>query len=302
MKQTLVIGSTVIDVLLTVPRLPRRGEDLNISASACRMGGCAYNVYKTLRLFGSPALLCSPVGGGVYGRMVEERLAGEGLSPFVKLEAENGCCYCLIEEDGERSFLSLHGAEYLFSRTWMEGLDYSRTDSAFICGIEVEDPTGSEIVDFVYERPQLELYFAPGPRITRIGKDRMARLLARRDSRGDGPILHLNETEALEFSGRDTTEGAADFLFQRTENRLVITLGARGCYCRDKNGGAFVPGLPARPVDTVGAGDAHCGAIIACLKQGMDLRAACERANAVGAAVVEVPGANLDRLPPFHKT
>lgn len=297
MKQTLVIGSTVIDVLLNVPRLPRRGEDVNITASACRIGGCAYNVYRTLRLFESPALLCSPVGGGVYGRMVEEALAAEGVSPFVKLEAENGCCYCLVEADGERSFLSLHGAEYLFSRAWMEGLDYSRTDSVFICGIEVEDPTGDEIIDFVYERPQLALYFAPGPRIGRIGKDRMARLLARRSSCGEGPILHLNGAEAREFSGGDTIEGAADFLFRRTENRLVITLGAGGCYYRDKNGGGFVPGFPARPLDTVGAGDAHCGTIIACLKQGMDLRAACERANAVGAAVVEVPGANLDRLP-----
>jgi sugar/nucleoside kinase (ribokinase family) len=230
--------------------------------------------------------------------MVEEQLTAQGISPLVKLEAENGCCYCLVEEDGERSFLSLHGAEYLFSRTWMDGFDYSRTDSVFICGIEVEDPAGDEIVSFVYERPRLDLYFAPGPRINHIGKDRMARLLARRNSLGEGPILHLNETEALEFSGSNTVEGAADSLFRQTENRLVITVGARGCYYRDAQGGAFVPGLPARVLDTVGAGDAHCGTIIACLKQGMNLRAACERANAIGAAVVEVPGANLDRLPP----
>jgi sugar/nucleoside kinase (ribokinase family) len=286
-------------VLLTVPRLPRRGEDINITASACRIGGCAYNVYRTLRLFESPALLCSPVGGGVYGRMVEEQLTAEGTEPFVKLEAENGCCYCLIEADGERSFLSLHGAEYLFSRAWMDKIDYSRTDSVFICGIEVEDPGGEEIVNFVYERPHLDLYFAPGPRIGHIGKDRMTRLMARRNSRGEGPILHLNGTEALEFSGSTTIEGAADTLFHLTENLLVITLGARGCYYRDKTGGAFVPGLPARVVDTVGAGDAHCGALIACLKEGLNLRVACERANAVGAAVVEVAGANLDRLPPL---
>jgi sugar/nucleoside kinase (ribokinase family) len=293
MNQTLVIGSTVIDVLLSVPWLPRRGEDINITASSCRVGGCAYNVYRTLRLFESPALLCSPVGGGVYGRMVEEGLAREGISPFVKLEAENGCCYCMVEEDGERSFLSRHGVEYLFSRSWMAGLDYSRTDSVFICGLEVEEPTGDEIVDFVYERDRLDLYFAPGPRI-----NRMARLLARRNSLGEGPTLHLNETEALGFTGRNTVEGAAEALFEQTKNRLVITLGARGCYYRNKSGGALVPSLPVRALDTVGAGDAHCGALIACLKRGMDLPAACERANAAGAAVVKVPGPNLDRLPP----
>jgi sugar/nucleoside kinase (ribokinase family) len=240
------------------------------------------------------------VGSGVYGRMVEEHLAQEGISPFVKLDEENGCCYCLIEEDGERAFLSHHGAEYLFSRTWMDDLDYSQTGSVFICGIEVEDSAGGEIVDFVYDRAQLDLYFAPSPRISHIGKKRMARLLARRSALGKGPFLHLNKTEALEFSGKATVEDAADFLFQQTENSLVITLGERGCYYRDKNGsGGHVPGLPVRVIDTVGAGDAHCGAIIACLKQGMDLAAACTRANALGAAVVGAPGANLDKLPPL---
>jgi hypothetical protein len=53
----LVIGSTVVNVLLSVPRLPRRGEDINIGAAAYRLEGCAYNVYKTLRLFESSALL-----------------------------------------------------------------------------------------------------------------------------------------------------------------------------------------------------------------------------------------------------
>jgi sugar/nucleoside kinase (ribokinase family) len=308
MGQTLVIGSTVIDVLLGVPRLPGRGEDVNITTSAYRMGGCAYNVYRILRLFSSPALLCSPVGGGIYGRMAREGLAAEGISPFVNLEEENGCCYCLIEGDGERTFLSHHGAEYLFSRAWMEGIDYSRTGSVFVCGIDVEDPTGGEIVDFVYERAGLDLYFAPGPRITHIGKDRMDRLLARRGLSGRGPVLHLNRAEAMGFSGENTVEGAADFLFRQTGNSLVITLGAGGCYYREEGGGAFVPGLsvlpgfsglPVRVADTLGAGDAHCGAIIACLKQGMNLREACERANAVGAAAVGVPGASLDRLPPF---
>jgi sugar/nucleoside kinase (ribokinase family) len=298
MKQTLVIGSTVVDVLLSLPRLPRRGEDVNISSSVCRIGGCARNVFKTLCLFQSPALLCSPVGSGVYGRMVEERLAAEGIEPFVRVEAENGCCYCLVEADGERSFLSHHGAEYLFSRSWMEKLDYSGTDSVFICGLEVEEPTGDELVAFVLEHPELDLYFAPGPRIMFIPRDRMERLLARRSADGAGPFLHLNETEACGFSGRNGVEAAAETLAGMTGNTLVITLGERGCYCREKSGvGYFVPGFPARVVDTVGAGDAHCGAFIAGIKQGRELRQVCEIANKTGAAVVGIQGAVLDKLP-----
>ena len=299
MKQTLVIGSTVIDVFINIPSIPRRGQDINISGSEYRLGGCAYNVFKTLRLYNSPALLCSPVGTGVFGDMVREKLEEDGLKPFVSIEKENGCCYCLIESDGERTFLSHHGAEYLFSRSWMENIDFAGADGIFVCGIELEEETADEIVDFVFDHPELELYFTPGPRIMNIPQARMKRLLGRRDKNGNGPILHLNEYEAVYFSGEGSAEKGALFLAGITGNSVIITLGDKGCYCLEKNGkeGQLIPAFPAKVTDTVGAGDAHCGALIACLKQGMNLAEACLEANRIGAATVSVRGAVLTRLP-----
>ena len=302
MKQTLVIGSTVVDVLLGVPSLPLRGGDVNVLKQEYKVGGCAYNVFKTLQLFESPATLCSPVGQGIYGNMVRKHLEEEGLVPFVSLEEENGCCYCLVEGDGERSFLSFHGAEYLFSRSWMDKIDYSQTGSIFICGLEIEEATGGEIIDFVYEHPKLELFFAPGPRIRFIQGEKMDRLLSRRDKDGKGPFLHLNEIEAIRYSGLRKFNEAAEFIAGKTENGLVITLGQRGCYCLDKSSsekpdGHITAGFPATVVDTVGAGDSHCGAIIACLKSGMGLKEACRVANRIGAAVVSMRGSVLDKLP-----
>jgi sugar/nucleoside kinase (ribokinase family) len=298
MKQTLVLGSTVVDVLLSIPAVPRRGDDVNITASEYRIGGCAYNVFKTLQFFKSPALLCSPVGKGVFGSMVKNHFEKEGLKAFVSLEEENGCCYCLVEPDGERSFLSRHGAEYRFFRSWMEGIDYSQTGSVFICGLEIEEPTGEEIIDFVYEHPELELFFAPGPRIRHIQKEKMERLFSRRDSKNNGPLIHLNQTEAYRFTGKRTLDEAAGFLVEKTGNRAVITLGSQGCYCLEKawQEGRHVQGFPARVIDTVGAGDAHCGALIACLKEGMSLEEACREGNRIGAAVVGIKGAIPDTV------
>jgi sugar/nucleoside kinase (ribokinase family) len=229
--------------------------------------------------------------------MVREKLVLEGITPFVELKEENGCCYCLIEKNGERTFLSYHGAEYFFSRSWMKNIDYSHVGSIFICGLEIEEPTGAEIVDFVYEHPGPELYFAPGPRITHIARDRMERLFARR------PVLHLNKTEARSYAGSlakgnknivknargfPSTEEAAAILAERTGNTVVITLGSRGCYYR--NGGdkpapisGHVRGFPVIVQNTVGAGDAHCGALIVALKQGKSLEEACIIANKAGA-------------------
>ncbi|MCL2880068.1 MAG: PfkB family carbohydrate kinase [Treponema sp.] len=301
MKKTLVIGSTVVDVFIRIPELPRRGVDVNIYSSEYRIGGCAYNFYKTMELFKSPAQLCSPVGFGTFGRMVREQFRKEGLHPFVSLEKENGCCYCLIEPDGERTFLSHHGAEYLFSRSWMKDLDYSQTDSVFICGIDVEEPTGTEIIGFVIEHTGLGIFFAPGPRIVNIDPERMERIFGCRDKDGKGPFLHLSENEARNFTHMSNAEDGARFLAEKTGNTVVITLGRRGCYCLENAGmnGYLVPGYPAEVVDTVGAGDAHFGALVACLKDGLCLEEACRRANKIGAALVGIKGAVLDKLPEF---
>jgi sugar/nucleoside kinase (ribokinase family) len=237
----------------------------------------------------------------MYGRMVREHFEREGIAPFVSLEEENGCCYCLVEEDGERSFLSYHGAEYRFDRRWMtdaaaEGrLDFSRTDSVFICGIDVEDPTGDEIVEFAASHPELRPFFAPGPRIMHIPPDRLNRLLAL------GPFLHLNQTEARIFTGIEDISGAARALAARTGNSVVITLGKEGCYFLAASSAkansfaladgpvpadGFVPAPQVTVADTVGAGDAHCGAVIAGLKLGKSLKTACEIANKIGAETV----------------
>ena len=108
-----------------------------------------------------------------------------------------------------------------------------------------------------------------------------------------GPVLHLNEEESIAASGAETVEAAAECLSRRTGSSVVVTLGARGAYVWDGGAGALVGGVKARQVDTIGAGDAHAGAMIACRQMGCSLVEAVARANRVAAAVVEVQGALL---------
>ena len=138
MKQTLVIGSTVADVIVNVPSIPSTGEDVNILSQHIQLGGCAYNVAHILTLTKTPHMLCSPVGSGVYGDFVAAELKSFGIPCFVRLDVPNGCCYCVVEACGERSFMSYHGAEYVFSKQWMNSIDFTEVDSVYICGLEIE--------------------------------------------------------------------------------------------------------------------------------------------------------------------
>ena len=281
MKKILVIGSTVVDIILKLPYLPKSSEDVNITSMDYQIGGCAYNIYSALINMKIPALLCSPVGNGVYGNIVKEHFNKNGITPFITLKEENGCCYCLVEPDGERSFLSYHGAEYLFYESWMKNTDLSQFDDAYISGLELEEATGIEIINFLYKNPSLRILFAPGPRIMHIADEKIKLILSRRDREGRGPLLHLNKNELITFTGINEIEKAARFLMEKTANSIIITLGDKGSCFLDYSDNKFstVAVKPLKAENTVGAGDTHFGTFIACYKNGLKLEDACFKAN-----------------------
>lgn len=290
MKQVLVIGSTVVDVIIQLPHLPVTSEDVHVRHQSMSLGGCAYNTSDTIRHFQVPCILFSPIGTGTYGHFVRERLKKRGIqSPIPTPLQENGCCYCFVEDSGERTFASYHGAEYRFYPEWFDLLDAGSIGSVYICGLEIEEATGVHIVQYLEQHPSYQVFFAPGPRIRMIPQALLDRLFAL------SPILHLNETEALAYTGEPTVGQAARALYGKTHNTVIVTLGEKGAYYHTGSEAACVPGVKAAQVDTIGAGDSHIGAVIARLQQGASIRDAIADANRVSAAVVETSGALLSR-------
>ena len=292
MKKVLVIGSTVVDVIITLDHLPKTQEDVHVISQTMSLGGCAYNTSDMVRHFQIPYILFSPVGQGAYGDFVRAGLAAKGISsPIPSPERENGCCYCFVEKSGERTFISYHGAEYRFEKEWFSLLDAEEIDSVYVCGLEIEEPTGENIVSWLETQPQLTLYFAPGPRMNRISERLLERIFALH------PILHLNEEEARNFTtgavSDPDVETCARYLHHLTKESVIITLGNRGAYCLSKEGACLVESVPAAQADTIGAGDSHIGAVIACRKLGMNWHDAVRSANIVAAKVVGTKGALL---------
>lgn len=295
MKKTLVIGSTVADIIVKIPSLPKAGEDINIISQSQKIGGCAYNVAHILNLTNTPFILCSPVGTGLYGDFIFSELKKADIQPFIRIpNMENGCCYCIVDDQGERTFLSHHGAEYTFKKEWMDSINMHDVDSVYICGLELEEPSGIEIVEFLEEHKNLVIYFAPGPRINKIPSNIINRVFDL------NPITHLNSKEIISFTKKEKIEDAILKLYKQTSNKIFVTLGKKGA-CYIEKGKIFtIPGVPAKIDDTIGAGDAHFGTIIASIKYGITTEQAIRRANLISSAVVSVSG-SLISLEQFNK-
>lgn len=296
MKPSLVIGTSCVDVILTMDHLPVTAEDINPTGQIMSVGGCAYNVAYMMRLLEAEHVFISPIGGGLFGDYVAKHFTANGIPVTVRVpDKENGCCYCLVEKGGERTFLSYHGVEYTFEKSWMDPYPSGTFRYAYVCGLEVEEPTGENLVSYLEAHTELEILFAPGPRGICVPRNKMDRMLALH------PILHINEQESMELSGEKEYQTAAERLRMRTKNTVIITLGGKGAYCLKKTGEAFFAPTERveRIVDTIGAGDSHAGTVLACLTKGIELETALRYANQVAAAVIQVKGASLpaEKLP-----
>lgn len=286
MKSCLVIGSTVCDVIINLPSIPQSTQDTNIYGQTLQLGGCAYNVVSILHQVGISYTFLSPVGTGVYGEYVAKELEKVGIVTNIHSPQENGCCYCLVEDSGERTFLSHHGAEYTFKKEWIQSLDLNVYDYIYACGIEIEDQDGENIVACL-SQCKGQIIFAPGPRHMHIPLSLLEKIYALH------PILHVNETEAHALSNETDIKHALTTLYQKTNNMIVVTLGEKGSMIFDGKQYRQAASKKVTVVDTIGAGDSHAGAIMAGLCVSEDLQTILEFANDIATTVVTKKGAGI---------
>lgn len=287
-QKLLIIGSVTTDIILHVPHLPNTTEDILIQHQQFSLGGCAGNIAMLLHALYIPFDLFVPVGQGMYGDFVFQELQKQGLQSLIpRGNEENGCCYCMVDQQGERTFLSYHGAEYRFHKEWFSLLDPAKYDQVYVCGLELEEASGQHILTHLKQAQYQTIYFAPGPRICHIAPSRMQAMLDLHC------VLHLNEQEALAYTSCSSIIQAINDLYEKTQNTVIITSGEKGCLI---NTGEIILHLHAQQqsvVDTIGAGDTHIAAFMAACMHHATLKKAGLFANLAGSIIVGRSGAHL---------
>ena len=287
--KTLVIGAAIIDIIMKIKRLPKSGEDILCSETVSTVGGCAYTVAGTLRGFDVDHDLFVPVGRGMYGDMIAGDLEKLGYRILIREEeSDNGYCLCLVEEDGERTFITVKGAEGRFRPSWFEQLSQDAYDSIYVAGYQVCGASGRVISDWMAgakdRMKEKRVFFAPGPVITDIDQAVMERILS------VGPILHLNEKEAFDYAKQPSVEDCLKYLYGLNHNLVVVTMGASGTMYYDGSVMRQVPAYKTQVKDTIGAGDSHVAAMIAGYSKGLDTEQCVRLANRVASAIVSIQG------------
>lgn len=288
--KTLVVGAAIVDIIMQIEKLPKSGEDVLCWDKKEMIGGCAYNVACTLLNLGVEHDLCVPVGTGMHADIIARRLEQMGYQILIREESkDNGFCLCLVESDGERTFITLQGCEGEFRQEWLRDLDMRQYENIYIAGYQMCGAGGHAIAGWLQKLSGKNIYFAPGPVITSIEENVMEQIFSVQ------PILHINEKEAFDFTKQATVEDCLSALYARTQNLVLVTLGEKGTIYYDGKRMHSIPSAPAVVTDTIGAGDSHIAAVIGGLSQDLSFEESIIMANHVAADIVGVQGPTITR-------
>ena len=288
--KTLVIGAAIVDMVMQVDRIPKSGEDVIGKDTKVMVGGCAYNVASTMHNLDCDHDLCVPVGNGMYASIVRKKLLENGYPILIQDDTDdNGFCLCLVEKNGERTFITVQGVEGNFKTSWFDTLDMNDYDNIYLAGYQVCDHNGSVVAQWMRTLENKTIYFAPGPVICDIDPETMTQLMKL------NPILHLNEKELFDFTKETDLDTALHTLYRKNHNLIIMTLGSRGAAYYDGTHITTIPSIPVSVVDTIGAGDSHIGAIISGISKGLSIQDSIKTANKVSACIVGIQGAVITK-------
>ncbi|HOA28386.1 MAG TPA: PfkB family carbohydrate kinase, partial [Arachnia sp.] len=274
MNRLVVIGSVIADQLMTVPRLPDRGGDVLAGPVATQAGG-AFNIAAAAVRLGLPTALCGRVGTGPLGDLLAHALADLGVEALLPRDpsGDSGTCIGLVEPDGERTFVTSPGVEQGLTDDDLASVGWRADDAVYLSGYDLVYPTtGPAVARWLAGFRPGTLLIDPGPLVAEIPAAVLDAALAA------ATVLSLNERE-LDLLGEEPG-GALTTLWPRLADGAVVVarVGAEGAWLHRRGAEPELVGsIAVDVVDTTGAGDAHAGALLACLADGLTLPAAVRR-------------------------
>lgn len=279
-----VFGSTNLDQVGTVTRLPKPGETVAGGTFSMAPGGKGANQALAARRAGAEVRHVSAVGDDAFADMATALLreGGVDLSRLRTADTASGIAMIFVDAEGENVIAVLPGANGTVSAEDAEaGLADLGPGDIVLVQQEIPQPATRRALEIARQKgAKSVLNTAPFLEDTP-------------DLAPLADIVVANETEFSLLSGRPISEldEAMAAWAEKTGRTVVVTLGPDGARARTPDQSFSVAAHKVTPVDTVGAGDTFCGFLAAALDTGLDLEAAMKRAAVAGSLACLKAGA-----------
>jgi sugar/nucleoside kinase (ribokinase family) len=264
--RTLLLGEALVDLICERPVSDMQEAD----AFVPHFGGAVANVAVAAARRGAHVALAGGAGEDAWGTWLRDRLAAEKVDlDWFGLRAGvlTPVAFVTVDLRGEPSY-AIYGDTIEAVIEALEGrLDEAvdRCDAIFLTSNTLVGEREREL-SLGARRRALEqgkpVLFDPNLRLHRWAEPAQAATQAR-ELVHDAFLVKCNGEEARLLTGEDDPEAAVEGLLAAGARHAVVTRGPHGAVVRGGGMKLDMPGEPAHPISTVGAGDVFMGTLIA---------------------------------------
>lgn len=282
--EIIVVGSVNLDLVVTVPTLPRPGETVLARNHIEFPGGKGGNQAIAAARLGRRVAFVGRIGRDAAGDLVRDALIDEGVdvSELIPLADEaTGRAFVLVDAHAENSIVVIAGANAGLRPDHIDEAAESLQQAAVVVA-QLEVPVDAVRAAARHSRRLFILNPAPAQPLD----DDLLRLV---------DVLVVNESEFEVVTGQPASDDqqAMEAVLDRSGLRgsVVVTLGAQGALVWHAGKVTSVPAPSVRVVDTTGAGDTFVGALADALARGEALLDAARWAVSAASLSTESLGA-----------
>lgn len=285
-----VVGSSNIDLIAKIPRLPKMGETLLGRYFHMSCGGKGANQAVMAGKLGARISVVTKVGQDHLGEIIKKNYEEMGVDPgyiFTSAETTSGVAPILVDDEGRNLLVYIPGANRRLSPEDVDrAAERIAAADVLVCQLEIPLESSQRALEIGREN-NVRTILNPAP----------AQGLSR-ELLGLCDVVIPNETETEIITGLpvDTEEqiaAAGSRLREMGCDVVIITMGHRGVMLVSAEGTQHFPAEKAEAVDTTGAGDAFVGSFAYFLAQGRALEESIRRANRIAAYTVARVGTQV---------
>ena len=282
MRKILVIGSIAIDNVTYTSTPAHPGMTVYGDSFLSNIGGKGANQACAIKFLGGHVTFYGAIGNDENGKRVENFLKMQDLRTFLKKSNKNtGVASITIDnKTGENSIIIVPGANMDITHEDIDKIDFSKYDFLLI---QLENEISS--IEYALKKAKengLTVVLNPAPYHEIDEKFyRYIDLFVPNEHELDLFTKDINGDHLLK----------AQHLVKQGIKKIIVTLGEKGSLYVDETTSFNIEPNKVKAVDTTGAGDSYCGALLTALAEGKQIKEAMQFASKASSITVTRKGA-----------
>lgn len=256
-------------------------------------GGSAANTIMGIADFGGKAAYASKVADDDLGAffLQDMRKIGVAIEVPPMRGGQTGTCVILITSDAERTMLTHLGVSSTLGADDIAEEEIAKSDYVYIEGYlftaENTKAAALKAIDLAKKNNVKVALTVSDPFLIKLFKDQFWHLI-------EGPVdlLFCNLDEARSLTDREDPVECAQQIHRHAAN-VALTLGPNGSLLMVEGDVIPIEGVPAKAVDTTGAGDMYAAGLLYGITNGYTWQQAGHVASHAAARIVSQLGARL---------